>query len=183
MVLPDSQEDSKARWRGHDSPQGADHDPIKSHLSASDLSIATRRRRTDARAFSCAWLLARGTASTGGGLLSFSTPGAHSHQAYNEGGPDRLGDQRATMERTENPDAEACGAAGALKSPPTTAVSGRGRRSHAGSPTSMAEVGARQRGGWLWRSVVDPAPRPRHPDAASEQDRSRLKKTAARRRR
>jgi hypothetical protein len=164
---------------------------IKSHLSAAELE---HRYKTASEAiakshFHALWLLTRGySIDQVAALLSFSTRWVRILIGrYNEGGPDRLGDQRAhngTESKILTPEALAA-LRERLKSPPNDGgVDGAEDRTLAGR-LPRAQVGARpaRLGCSDCDRLVDPAAAPGHPKAAREQDRSRLKKTAARRRR
>jgi hypothetical protein len=115
---------------------------IKSHLPAVELE---HRYKTASEAiakshFHALWLLARGySIDQVAGLLSFSTRWVRILiKRYNEGGPERLGDQRAhngTEPKILTPEALAA-LRERLTSPPDDGGSGRGQRSHAGWPTS-----------------------------------------------
>src|SRR6202162_4964031 len=98
---------------------------IKSHLTATELGhrYKTATEPIAKSHLHALWLLARGySIDQVAGLLSFSTRWVRILiERYNEGGPERLGDQRAHN---------------GTEPKILTPVSGRGRRSHAGLPTS-----------------------------------------------
>jgi transposase len=154
---------------------------IKSHLSVTELE---HRYKTASEAiakshFHALWLLARGySIDQVAGLLSFSTRWVRILiKRYNEGGADRLGDQRAhngTEPKILTPEALAA-LRERLKSPPDDGGVWTGPKiAHWLADFWDALIAI----GWSIQQ-----PRPRHPNAAREQDRSRLKKTAASRRR
>jgi hypothetical protein len=137
---------------------------IKPHLSASDLEhrYKTASESIAKSHFHALWLLARGySIDQVAELLSFSTRWLRILiKRYNEGGPERLGDQRA-HNGTENPDAGGAGGAAAAAE-----VAARRRRSVDGAEDRTlarrlpwTEVGARpaRLGCACGDRLVDPA--------------------------
>ena len=106
---------------------------------------------------------------------------------YNEGGPDRLGDQRAhngTEPKILTPAALAA-LQERLKSPPDDSGQWTGPKIARWLADFHGLKSVHDQRGWDALVAIGwsiQQPRPRHPQAASEQDRSHLKKTAARRR-
>ena len=165
---------------------------IKSHLSTAELE---HRYKTASEAiakshFHALWLLARGySIDQVAGLLSFSTRWVRILiDRYNEGGPERLGDQRAhngTEPKILTPEALAA-LQERLKSPPDDGGQWTGPKIARWLADFHGLESVHDQRGWDALVAIGwsiQQPRPRHPQAASEQDRSRLKKTAARRRR
>jgi transposase len=165
---------------------------IKWHLSATELE---HRYKTASEAiakshFHALWLLARGySIDQVAGLLSFSARWVRILiKRYNEGGPERLGDQRA-HNGTEASilTSEALAALRQrLQSPPDDGGQWTGPKIARWLAGFHGLVSVHDQRGWDALVAIGwsiQQPRPRHPQAASEQDRSRLKKTAARRRR
>ena len=169
---------------------------IKPHLSSADLE---RRYETATEPiakshFHALWLLSRGydideTAE----LLSFSTRWVRILiKRYNEGGPDRLGDQRA-HNGTPNGTPPAILTRQALAaleerlaSPPDDGGQWTGPKIAHWLASFHALKSVHDQRGWdalvaIGYSIQQP--RPRHPGAATGEDRARLKKTAAGRRR
>jgi transposase len=161
---------------------------IKSHLSAVELE---HRYKTASEAiakshFHALWLLRCGySIDQVAGLLSFSTRWVRILiKRYNEGGPNRLGDQRAhngteaTILTSE--------ALAALRERLQSAPDDGGQWTGPKIACWLAgfhglELVHDQRG---WDALIAigwsiQQPRPRHPNAASEQDRSRLKKNCS----
>ena len=139
---------------------------IQLHVSVAELEhrYKTASEPIAKSHFHALWLLTRGySIDQVAGLLSFSPRWVRILiKRYNEGGPERLGDQRAhngTEAKILTLEALA-----ALRERLKSVHDQRGW-------DALAAIG------WSIQQ-----PRPRHPNAASEQDRSRLKKTAARRR-
>jgi transposase len=164
---------------------------IKSHLSTTELE---HRNKSASEAiakshFHALWLLARGySIDQVAGLLSFSTRWVRILiDRYNEGGPDRLGDQRAhngTEPKILTPAALAA-LQERLKSPPDDGGQWTGPKIARWLADFHGLKSVHDQRGWDALVAIGwsiQQPRPRHPQAASEQDRSRLKKTAARRR-
>ena len=165
---------------------------IKSHLSVTELE---HRYKTASEAiakshFHALWLLARGySIEQVAALLSFSTRWVRILiERYNEGGPERLGDQRAhngTEPKILTPEALAA-LRERLKSPPDDGGQWTGPKIARWLADFHGLVSVHDQRGWDALVAIGwsiQQPRPRHPQAASEQDRSRLKKTAASRRR
>jgi transposase len=174
------------RQRGHD------HDGHQSHLSVTELE---HRYKTASEAiakshFHALWLLARGySIDQVAGLLSFSTRWVRILiKRYNEGGADRLGDQRAhngTEPKILTPEALAA-LRERLKSPPDDGGVWTGPKIARWLADFHGLKSVHDQRGWDALIAIGwsiQQPRPRHPNAAREQDRSRLKKTAASRRR
>ena len=165
---------------------------IKSHLSASALEhrYKTASEPIAKSHFHALWLLARGySIDQVAGLLSFSTRWVRILIGrYNEGGPERLGDQRAhngTEPKILTPEALAA-LQERLKSPPDDGGQWTGPKIARWLADFHGLKSVHDQRGWDALVAIGwsiQQPRPRHPQAASEQDRARLKKTAARRRR
>lgn len=165
---------------------------IKGHLTTAELEhrYESASEPIAKSHFHALWLLSRGydideTAE----LLSFSTRWVRILiKRYNEGGPDRLGDQRAhngTEPTILTPEALA-----ALKErlslPPDDGGQWTGPKIAHWLATFHALKSVHDQRGWdaliaIGYSIQQP--RPRHPNAANDKDRARLKKTAAGRRR
>ena len=165
---------------------------VKSHLSSAQLE---HRYKTASEAiakshFHALWLLTRGySIDQVAGLLSFSTRWVRILIGrYNEGGPERLGDQRAhngTEPKILTPEALAA-LRERLKSPPQDGGVWTGPKIARWLADFHGLKSVHDQRGWDALVAIGwsiQQPRPRHPNAAREQDRSRLKKTAARRRR
>jgi len=165
---------------------------IKSHLPAVELE---HRYKTASEAiakshFHALWLLARGySIDQVAGLLSFSTRWVRILiKRYNEGGPERLGDQRAhngTEPKILTPEALAA-LQERLTSPPDDGGQWTGPKIARWLADFHGLASVHDQRGWDALIAIGwsiQQPRPRHPQAASEHDRSRLKKTAASRRR
>jgi transposase len=161
---------------------------IKSHLSALELE---HRYKTASEAvakshFHALWLLRRGySIDQVAGLLSFSTRWVRTLiKRYNEGGPERLGDQRAhngTQPSILTPEALA-GLRERLQSPPEDGGQWTGPKIARWLAGFHGLESVHDQRGWDALIAIGwsiQQPRPRHPNAASAQDRSRLKKTAA----
>jgi transposase len=165
---------------------------IKSHVSAAELE---HRYKTASEAiakshFHALWLLARGySIDQVAGLLSFSTRWVRILiDRYNEGGPDCLGDQRArngsepkiltpvALEKLRE----------RLRSSPDDGGVWTGPKIARWLAEFHGLKSVHDQRGWDALIAIGwsiQQPRPRHPQTASELDRSRLKKTAASRRR
>src|SRR5438045_2564482 len=161
---------------------------IKSHLPAVELE---HRYKTASEAiakshFHALWLLARGySIDQVAGLLSFSTRWVRILiKRYNEGGADRLGDQRAhngTEPKILTPDALAA-LRERLKSPPQDGGVWTGPKIARWLADFHGLKSVHDQRGWdALMPIGSPLqrPRPRHPQEASAHARSRLKKTAA----
>jgi transposase len=165
---------------------------IEPHLSAAELEhrYKTATEPIAKSHFHALWLLARGYGiGQVAGLLSFSTRWVRILiERYNEGGPDRLGDQRAhngTEPKILTPEALAA-LRERLKSPPKDGGVWTGPKIARWLADFHGLKSVHDQRGWDALVAIGwsiQQPRPRHPQAASQQDRSRLKKTAARRRR
>jgi transposase len=164
---------------------------IKSHLSAAELE---QRYKTASEAvakshFHALWLLTRGySIDQVAGLLSFSTRWVRILiDRYNTGGPDLLGDQRAhngSEAKILTPEALAALRA-RLQSPPDDGGVWTGPKIARWLAEFHGLKSVHDQRGWDALMAIGwsiQQPRPRHPQTASEPDRSRLKKTAARRR-
>ena len=165
---------------------------IKSHLSVTELEhrYKTAPESIAKSHFHALWLLTRGySIDQVASLLSFSTRWVRILiERYNQGGPERLGDQRA--HNGTEPKILTREALSALRERLESAPDDGGVWTGPKIARWLAafhglESVHDQRG---WDALVAigwsiQQPRPRHPQAASEQDRARLKKTAARRRR
>jgi len=165
---------------------------VKSHLSSAQLE---HRYKTASEAiakshFHALWLLTRGySIDQVAGLLSFSTRWVRILIGrYNEGGPERLGDQRAhngTEPKILTPEALAA-LRERLKSPPQDGGVWTGPKIARWLADFHGLKSVHDQRGWDALVAIGwsiQQPRPRHPNAAREQDRSHLKKTAARGRR
>ena len=165
---------------------------IKPHLSSSELELRyeTACEPIAKSHFHALWLLSRGwDIDKVADLLSFSTRWVRMLiRRYNEGGPDRLGDQRVNN-GTEATilTAEALAALKErLKSCPDDGGQWTGPKIARWLSKFHGLKSVHDQRGWdalmaLGWSIQQP--RPRHPEAANEQARADLKKTAARRRR
>lgn len=165
---------------------------IKPHLTATELEhrYKTATGSIAKSHFHALWLLARGySIDQVAGLLSFSTRWVRILiKRYNEGGADRLGDQRAhngTEPTILTPEALA-GLRERLQSPADDGGQWTGPKIARWLAAYHGLESVHDQRGWDALIAIGwsiQQPRPRHPQAASEQDRSRLKKTAASRRR
>jgi transposase len=165
---------------------------ISSHLSATELEhrYKTASEPIAKSHFHALWLLTRGYGiEEVARLLSFSTRWVRILvKRYNEGGPGRLGDQRArngTEATILTPEALAA-LRERLQSPPDDGGQWTGPKIARWLAGFHGLKSVHDQRGWDALIAIGwsiQQPRPRHPQAASEQDRSRLKKTAARRRR
>ena len=164
---------------------------IKAHLSTGELE-----GRYEAAAepiakshFHALWLLSKGLEiDEVAELLSFSRRWVYQLvKRYNEGGPDSLGDQRVNngTEPTIVTPAALAGLRERIKTPPDDGGLWSGPKvAHWLADFHKLKSVHDQRG---WDALVAieysiQKPRPRHPEAATEKDRAKLKKTAARRR-
>jgi len=164
---------------------------IKPHLSSAELEhrYETAREPIAKSHFHALWLLSRGydideTAE----ILSFSTRWVRILiNRYNDGGPDRLGDQRinnGTEPRILTPQALA-GLKERLASPPDDGGQWAGPKIARWLASYHGLKSVHNQRGWDALIAIGwsiQQPRPRHPDAADTTDRSRLKKTSAGRR-
>lgn len=165
---------------------------INSHLSVSALEhrYKTALEPIAKSHFHALWLLARGySIDQVAGLLSFSTRWVRILiKRYNEGGPDHLGDQRAhngTEPKILTPEALAA-LQERLESPPDDGGQWTGPKIARWLADFHGLKSVHDQRGWDALIAIGwsiQQPRPRHPQAAGEHDRSRLKKTAASRRR
>jgi transposase len=160
---------------------------IKSHLSVAELEhrYETAADPIGKSHFHALWLLSRGydieeTAE----ILSFSTRWVRSLiKRYNEGGPDRLGDQR--VHNGTEPTILTPAAIEALKERLRTLPDDGGQWTGPKIARWLARFHALasvhdQRG---WDALIAigysvQQPRPRHPQAATPEDRARLKKNS-----
>lgn len=158
---------------------------VKSHLSA--IELEDRYEAADEpiakRHFHALWLLSRGyTANEVAGLLSLSTRWVYELvRRYNEGGPDCLGDRRAnngTAPTIITPEALA-----ALKERIKTPADDGGLWTGPKVARWLAKFhqikSVHDQRGWDALIAIEYSiqkPRPRHPDAATDVDRAKLKK-------
>jgi len=161
---------------------------IKPHLSTAELE---RRYETAAEPiakshFHALWLLSRGyEIDEVAELLSFSTRWVRMLiKRYNEGGPDRLGDQRAhngTEPTILTQDALAV-LKERLKSPPEDGGQWTGPKIARWLAAFHGRKSVHDQRGWdalitIGYSIQQP--RPRHPQAATQTDRAKLKKSSS----
>jgi transposase len=161
---------------------------IKHHLTATELErlYETASEPIAKSHFHALWLLSRGYGiGQVADLLSFSTRWVRILiKRYNEGGPERLGDQRV------NNGTEATiltpGALAALKerlqSPPEDGGQWTGPKIARWLARFHGLKSVHDQRGWDALMAIGwsiQQPRPRHPAAADAADRARLKKTAA----
>jgi transposase len=165
---------------------------IRPHLSIAELEQGYRTATEPIAKshFHALWLLSRGyDIDETAGLLSFSTRWVRILiKRYNEGGPSQLGDQRAdngTEPTILTPDA-----LGKLKqrlqTPPDDGGVWTGPKIARWLAQYHGLASVHDQRGWDALIAIGwsiQQPRPRHPQTASAPDRSRLKKTAASRRR
>jgi transposase len=161
---------------------------IKQHLTTVELE---HRYETASEAiakshFHALWLLSRGyDIDQVANLLSFSTRWVRILiKRYNEGGPDRLGDQRVnngTEPTILTP--EAMGALKErLKSPPDDGGQWTGPKIARWLARYHGLKSVHDQRGWDALMAIGwsiQQPRPRHPEAAADAERAHLKKTAA----
>ena len=160
------------------------------HVSAAELEhrYKTASEPIAKSHFHALWLVTRGySIDQVADLLSFSPRWVRILiKRYNEGGPERLGDQRAhngTEAKILTPEALAA-LRKRLKSPPDDGGQWSGPKIARWLAEFHGLESVHDQRGWDALVAIGwsiQQPRPRHPNAASEQDRSRLKKTAARR--
>jgi hypothetical protein len=161
---------------------------IKAHLSTAELegryeSAADPIAKSH---FHALWLLSGGyEIDEVAELLSFSTRWVRILiKRYNEGGPDRLGDQRAhngTEPTILTPDALAA-LQGRVKSPPDDGGQWTGPKIARWLAKFHGRKSVHDQRGWdaliaLEYSIQQP--RPRHPRAATKTDRTKLKKSCS----
>ena len=164
---------------------------IKSHLSASDLGhrYKTASEPIAKSHFHALWLLSSGyEVEEVAELLSFSTRWVRAlSKRYNEGGPEALGDQRVdngTKPTILTPDALAA-LKERIKTPPDDGGLWTGPKiAHWLAKFHGLKAVHDQRG---WDALIAigysiQQPRPRHPEAATEEDRAALKKNSRPRR-
>ena len=170
--------------------QGAIMTAIKTHLSSIELE-ARYETAVDPIAkshFHAVWLLSCGyDVKEVAGLLSFSTRWVWALvKRYNEGGPDALGDQRihnGTKPTILTAEALA-GLRERIKTPPDDGGLWTGPKIARWLATFHGLKSVHDQRGWdaliaIGYSIQQP--RPRHPDAATAEDRTALKKTYRRR--
>ena len=165
---------------------------ITAHLSSFDLETRYEAAGDPVAKshFHALWLLSAGyEAAEVAELLSFSPRWVRALiKRYNESGPEALGDQRihnGTKPTILTPKALAA-LKKRIKVPPDEGGLWTGPKIARWLAKFHGLKSVHDQRGWdaliaIGYSIQQP--RPRHPNAASEQDRSRLKKTAARRRR
>src|SRR3974377_671446 len=164
---------------------------IESHLSTAELEgcYETAGDPIAKSHFHALWLLSKGyDVDEVAELLSFSTRWVYQLvKRYNAGGPDCLGDQRAhngTEPTIVTPRAVAA-LKERLKRPPDDAGQWSGPKVARWLATFHTLKSVHDQRGWDALVAIGYSiqkPRPRHPKAASEEDRAGLKKTARRRR-
>lgn len=165
---------------------------IEPHLSSIELEqrYETASEPIAKSHFHALWLLSRGYGvDKVADLLSFSTRWVRILiKRYNEGGPDRLGDQRVnngTEATILTPDALAA-LKQRLRSPPDDGGQWTGPKIARWLASFHKVKSVHDQRGWDALVAIEwsiQRPRPRHPQAADEADRAGLKKTAARSRR
>ena len=161
---------------------------IKAHLTTAELEARYKcaAEGVEKSHFHALWLLSCGHGlDEVAELLSFSTRWVRSLiKRYNEGGPDRLGDQR--VHNGAEPTILTEEALGALtkrlKSPPDDGGQWTGPKIARWLAGYHGVKSVHDQRGWdalvaIGWSVQQP--RPRHPEAANDEDRARLKKTSA----
>ena len=164
---------------------------IKSHLSTLELEgrYETAADAIAKRHFHALWLLSLGhEIDEVAELLSLSTRWVYQLiKRYNEGGPDRLGDQR--VNNGTEPTIVTPQALAALKERIKTRPDDGGLWTAPKVARWLAQFhtlkSVHDQRGWDALVAIEwsiQKPRPRHPEAATEEDRAKLKKTAARRR-
>jgi len=165
---------------------------IEGHLSAAELEHRYKSATEPIAKshFHALWLLSRGyDVEETAEVLSFSSRWVRALiKRYNEGGPELLGDRRAhngTEPTILTPQALAA-LRQRLQSPPDDGGLWTGPKIAGWLAEFHGLKSVHDQRGWDALIAIGwsiQQPRPRHPQAASEQDRARLKKTAARRRR
>jgi len=164
---------------------------IKSHLSTLELEsrYETAADPVAKRHFHALWLLSKGLEiDEVAELLSLSTRWVYQLiRRYNEGGPGRLGDQR--VNNGTEPTIVTPEALTALKVRMKTPPDDGGLWTAPKVARWLAQFhklkSVHDQRGWDALVAIEwsiQKPRPRHPEAATNEDRARLKKTAARRR-
>ncbi len=165
---------------------------IKPHLTCVELEqrYETASGPIAKSHFHALWLLSRGyDIGQVANLLSFSTRWVRILiKRYNEGGPDRLGDQRVNngTEATILTADAMTALQERLKSPPDDGGQWTGPKIARWLACFHGLKSVHDQRGWDALMAIGwsiQQPRPRHPDAADDDDRARLKKTAARGRR
>jgi transposase len=164
---------------------------IKCHLSTGELEARyeTARDAVAKSHFHALWLLSKGLEiEEVAELLSFSRRWVYQLiKRYNAGGPDRLGDQRVnngTEPSIVTPEALA-GLRERIKAPPDDGGVWSGPKVARWLATFHALKSVHDQRGWEALVAIEYSiqkPRPRHPEAATNEDRAKSKKTAARRR-
>lgn len=165
---------------------------IRQHLTMGELEhrYETATEPIAKSHFHALWLLSRGyDIGQVADLLSFSTRWVRILiERYNEGGPDRLGDQR--VNNGTEPTILTAEAMAALRVRLTTPPDDGGQWTGPKIARWLARFhklkSVHDQRGWDALMAIGwsiQQPRPRHPDAADEVDRAQLKKTAAGRRR
>lgn len=163
---------------------------IKPHLSTAELEVRyeAASEPVEKTHFHALWLLSRGyDLDEVAELLSFSTRWVRILiKRYNEGGPEKLGDQRAsngtepTILTPEALDA----LKQRLKSPPDDGGQWTGPKIARWLATFHGRKSIHDQRGWdaliaIGYSIQQP--RPRHPGAATDKERAALKKSSSRR--
>ena len=164
---------------------------IKSHLSTAELEgrYETAPDPIAKSHFHALWLLSKGLEiDEVAELLSFSTRWVYQLiKRYNDGGPERLGDQRVnngTEPTIVTPEALAT-LKQRIKTPPDDGGLWTGPKVARWLAQFHAIKSVHDQRGWDALVAIEYSiqkPRPRHPEAATVEDRAKLKKTAAGRR-
>jgi transposase len=161
---------------------------VKAHLSVAELEerYESAKEPIGKSHFHAVWLLASGYEfDEVAELLSFSTRWVRSLlERYNKGGPERLGDQRANNGTA--PTILTREALGALKERLKSAPEDGGVWSGPKIARWLAKYhglkSVHDQRGWDALIAIEYSiqqPRPRHPETASEADRTKLKKNSA----
>lgn len=165
---------------------------ITPHLSSRELELGyeTASEPIAKSHFHALWLLSRGyDIEEVADLLSFSTRWVRLIiKRYNEGGPKRLGDQRVNngTDATILTTAALSGLKERLEAPPDDGGQWTGPKIARWLAGFHGLKFVHDQRGWDALIAIGwsiQQPRPRHPEAAGEAERARLKKTSARRRR